>query len=420
LLDQAASRKERLKLAYITDVFPAVSLTFIYLELKKLRGLKMAIDFYAIWKWHEETKSKEAEFLAREATYLSPPSLASLFRAHCYYFYHVPDRYLQNLRLCLVWHPSIRLYRRTLYNFLLAPYFARMLERRRTSHIHAHFAFGAATTAMMASNLLNISFSFTAHGSDVLIEKCLLNEKLKKAKFVIAISEYNKYRLVREAPDVDRDKVKVIHCGVDPEIFYPVCDISGSPPVFLAVGSLRKEKGHVFLIEACRVLATNGTNFRCIIVGEGPNRHELEKLIMRHELRAKVELAGAVSHERIQSYFDRADVVVHPSTSEGIPVALMEAMSKGLPVIASRITGIPELVTHEEDGILVSPTNVAELVAAMERLLNNKELRKHLGKNARQKVSQYFNLNVNSRRLKKLFDEDIATEVILDGGDKRL
>lgn len=407
IVGQATAGQRRLKLAYITDVFPAVSLTFVYLELKKLRQLGMDIDFYAIWKWHEETKSKEAEFLDREATYLSPPSLASLFRAHCYYFYHVPARYLQNLRLCLVWHPSMRLYRRTFYNFLLAPYFARMLRKRQTSHVHAHFAFGAATTAMMASNLLNISFSFTAHGSDVLIEKCLLNEKLKRAKFAIAISEYNKHRLMREAPNSDSDKVKVIHCGVDPKTFYPVCHIDCGLPLFLAVGSLVEEKGHRYLIEACAVLVKSGIDFRCIIVGEGPKRQDLEQLILRHKLEEKVQLTGAVPHERIQVYFDRAEVIVHPSTSEGIPVVLMEAMGKGLPVIATRITGIPELIGHEAEGILVPAGDIAALVEAMKRLLNNGNLRTQLGKNARQKILNNFNLEINAYKVARLFQEEI-------------
>ena len=406
LLDQAATRRSR-RLAYITDVFPAVSLTFIYQELKKLRQLQMAIDFFAIWKWHESTTSQEAGFLSNETTYLSPPSLTQLITAHGYYIYHAPIRYLENLRLCSLSHPTLRLKRRTFYNFLLGPYFAHILKNRHTSHIHSHFASGAATTAMMASNLLGIGFSFTAHGSDVLIEKCLLNEKLKKAKFAIAISEYNKLCLMREAPGVDSDKVKVIHCGVDTEVFYPVCRGNAAFPVILAVGSLLEIKGHGYLIEACALLAMNRVNFRCIIVGEGPKRQDLERLILRHNLSGLVELTGAVPHERIAAYFDRAEIVVHPSVSEGIPVALIEAMSKGLPVVATRITGIPELITHEKDGILVSPRSVTELAEGMSNLLSNKSLRTRLGKNARQKILTNFDLGINARKIKDLFHEEL-------------
>lgn len=407
LLDQAATRTSQLRLAYITDVFPAVSLTFIYLELKKLRQLQMDIDFYAVWKWREQIKSQEAQLLSNETTYLSPPSVTHLIRAHCYYLYRASDHYFENLRLCSVPQPSRRLRCRAFYNFVLAPYFARILEKRGTSHIHAHFASGAATTAMMASNLLKIGFSFTVHGGDVLIEKSLLNEKLKRAKFAIAVSEYNKQQLMLEAPGVDSDKVKVIHCGVDPDSFYPVCHIDRGLPVFLAVGSLVEEKGHAYLIEACAVLAISCIDFRCIIIGEGPKRQDLEQLILHHRLEGKVHLAGAIPHERIQVYFDRADIIVHPSISEGIPVALMEAMSKRLPVIATRITGIPELIRHGEEGILVPPENVPELVEAMKRLLNHKRLRTQLGKNARQKIVNNFNLEINTYKIKRLFQQEI-------------
>jgi colanic acid/amylovoran biosynthesis glycosyltransferase len=402
--------QRRLKLAYITDVFPAVSLTFIYLELEKLRQLEMDIDFYAIWKCCEKTQSREAEFLTNETTYLSPPSIAGLLRDHCYYFWHAPDRYLRNLRVCWMRHPTPRLYCRTFYNFFLAPQFARMLQKRGTFHIHAHFAFGAATTAMMAANLLNISFSFTVHGSDVLIEKCLLNEKSKRAKFVVTVSEFNKNRLMVEAPDVNSNKVKVIHCGVDSDVFHPQVHVERGLPVLLAVGSLLDVKGHAYLVEACAALVTDAVDFKCIIVGEGPERKHLEKLILRYKLGEKIKLVGAIPHENIQAYFDRADIVIHPSISEGIPVALMEAMSKGLPVIASRITGIPELVTHEKDGILVSSANVAELAKAMKRLIADNELRTQLGKSAREKILTEFNFERTTCEIKKLFERETQSQ----------
>jgi glycosyltransferase involved in cell wall biosynthesis len=382
-------------------------LTFIYLEVKKLRELQMSIEFFSIWNWNEDTKSQDAAFLTDETTYLSPPSPGRLIAAHGYYCYRAPQRYLENLRVCFFRHQTLRLHRRTLYNFLLAPYFARILEKRSISHIHAHFAAGAATTAMMAANLLGITYSFTAHGGDVLLDNCLIPQKLTRAKFAVAVSEYNKLRMLQSAPNTRREKIKVIHCGIDQEAFHPVSHVDRKPPVLLAVGSLKEVKGHKYLIEACGVLAANGINFRCIIVGEGPMRKDLEKLIYDHNLRGVVELAGAVPHERLPTFFDRAEIVVHPSISEGIPVALMEAMNKELPVIATRITGIPELINHEEDGLLVSAQNVPELAAAMKKLLYSKDLRMRLGKNARRKIAEHFNLEVSAQNLKQLFEESI-------------
>jgi colanic acid/amylovoran biosynthesis glycosyltransferase len=393
------------RIAYITDVFPGITLTFVYLEVRRLRQKGMHIDLYAIWQSKQKITSREADSFGAETTYLSPPPIFQLFRGHGYYAWEKPKKYLQILKLCLAQHPNARLRRRTVYNFLLAPYLATLLANKHTTHIHAHFASGASTVAIMASELLDINFSFTAHRGDIFDEKILLYEKLKKAKFAIAISEYNRACLLREAPDVEASKVKTIHCGVEIEVFSPCQRTHGGPPVFLAVGSLLQRKGHRYLLEACRILRSEGKDYRCIIVGDGPERLELEKLVRKYGVEDQVELAGAVPHEDILLYYDQADIFVHPSLSEGIPVVLMEAMSKELPVIATRITGVPELVSHEEDGLLVGAAESAELAEAMMRLLTNVELRIRLGKNAREKILRDFNLDVNTAQIKELFKE---------------
>jgi hypothetical protein len=115
-----AVKPKRLRIAYITDIFPAISLTFVYLEIQKLRQIGVDIDFYAIWRWQEQVKSLEAEFLSKETIFLSPPVLKYLLRAHCYYFYKSRDRYIENFKLCLTDHKNFHLRRRTFYNFLLA------------------------------------------------------------------------------------------------------------------------------------------------------------------------------------------------------------------------------------------------------------------------------------------------------------
>jgi len=179
-------------IAYITDTFPRVSLTFVELEIEKLRCLGGDIDIYALRRSATQVVSGKAESLSNEITYLWPPPIWQLFRAHRYYAWKVPKTYIQILKFCLAPHPYLRLRLRTFCNFLVAPYFATSLAKKNIRHIHSHFASGAATVSMMTSGLLEIGFSFTAHGSDILIEKVLLNEKLKRAKFAIAVSEYNR------------------------------------------------------------------------------------------------------------------------------------------------------------------------------------------------------------------------------------
>jgi glycosyltransferase involved in cell wall biosynthesis len=262
---------------------------------------------------------------------------------------------------------------------------------------------------MMASSLLNISFSFTAHRVAILDEKVLLNEKAKRAKFAIAISEYNKSRLLSQAPEAEPRQINTIYCGIDKKVFFPCPSIKHGLPYFLAVGSLLVRKGHAFLIEACRILKGYGIDFQCVIIGEGPERRELEDLIRRYNMEGEVELPGSVPHEDIQEYYNQADFLVHPSISEGIPVVLMEAMSKGLPVIATNITGIPELVNNEKNGILVPIRDTLELAEAMMRLLNDKELRMRLGKNARGKILRDFDIDINTNKIRELFESALTS-----------
>jgi colanic acid/amylovoran biosynthesis glycosyltransferase len=406
---RVAMARKSLRLAYITDVFPGTTLTFIYLEVKKLREQGLDIDLYAIWKSRHNSTSTQAESFAAETKYLAPPAIWRLICAHYYYVRTNPRAYREIFNLCLAHHTNMRLRRRTTFNFFLAPYLAELLAKNGTTHIHAHFASGAATTAMMASLLLNISFSFTAHRGDILEEKVLLREKLKKAKFGIAISEYNRQSLLREAPDVDEHKITTIHCGVETDVFFPAQRTGGDPLVLLSVGSLLERKGHAYLVEACRLLQKNGIDYRCIIIGDGPQKTNLENLIRRYEIKEKVKLAGSVPHEDVRSYYTQADIFVLPSLNEGIPVVLMEAMSNGLPVVSTQITGVPELVTHEEDGILVPPADHTGLAEAMIRLIKEAELRKQLGANARRKILSDFNLDINARKIKTLFEQAVAS-----------
>src|SRR5215510_9788663 len=203
----SANKADDRSVAYITDVFPGITLTFVYLEIKKLRQLGLCVDIYSIWKSTDAIASREAESFRAETTFLSPPPLLPLLRAHLHFVRTKPLKYLETLRFCWAPHPNFRFRRRTIYNFCLAPYLALFLAKKKRRHIHSHFASGGATTAMMASILLGISFSFTAHRGDILDEKVLLREKVERATFGIAISDYNKACLLRFAPGVKENKI---------------------------------------------------------------------------------------------------------------------------------------------------------------------------------------------------------------------
>jgi len=404
-----AEEPASLRVAFIIDVYPKLSLTFIDQEVEKLRHLGMQIDLYAVWRPRPGNSSGEVRSLMDSTTYLSVAPITQLLRAHYYYARRVPGRYLTVLKLCLGQHSSARLRLRTLYNFILAPRLAASLEQKRIRHIHAHFASGASTIGMMVAGLARIDFSFTAHGSGLLVEKVLLSEKTRKAKFVIAVSEYNRQRLLHEAPTAEPSRIKTIHYGVDPDVFSPGGSRKvGGPFVLTAIGNLVWHKGHEYLIEACRLLKANSVDYRCVIVGDGPRRKELRSLILRYGIHREVAMVGAVQHEHIQRYLRESDLLVHPSVSEGIPVVLMEAMATGLPVIATNITGIPELVEDGQNGILVPPRDSMQLADATMRILQDSDLRLRLGRNARDTIVRGFHVDSRTGMVARLFDSELT------------
>ena len=259
--------------------------------------------------------------------------------------------------------------------------YALRLEGREVEHIHAHHGYFGSWIAMAAARLLDVTFSLTLHGSDLLLHGVYLDTKLENCRFCLTVSEYNRRYILEKYPAVEAKKVLVSRLGV----CIPECK---GPPGFargigshepspdpnsdpsselsvLAVGRLHAIKDHAFLVRACAQLRACRLRFECLIAGEGPERGNLESLIRKYGLRDRVRLLGHVPNEQIDSLYARADVVVLTSRSEGIPLVLMEAMARGKLVLAPEITGIPELVIAGKTGFLYKPGSLADFVARL-------------------------------------------------------
>jgi glycosyltransferase involved in cell wall biosynthesis len=233
-------------------------------------------------------------------------------------------------------------------------------------HIHVHHGYFGAWVAMVAARLLNVGYSMTLHGSDLLTHAAYLDAKLKHCRFCVTISEYNRAYILEHYPGVEAGKVIVARLGVDvPE---PAHAVEGTRAPWdsrlrlLAVGRLHAVKDHAFLLRACVQLCQRGLDFQCEIAGEGPERGKLEGLIREYAIEERVKLLGHVPREQLGRHYQMADVVVLTSRSEGIPVALMEAMARGKIVLAPAITGIPELVVEGQTGFLYEPGSVEDFV----------------------------------------------------------
>jgi glycosyltransferase involved in cell wall biosynthesis len=282
------------------------------------------------------------------------------------------------------------------------------------THVHAHFATHPALAAFIVHRLTGIPFSFTAHGSDLHVDRRMLDAKVEAARFAVAVSEFNREVIVRECGEHVRDKVHVVHCGVDPDVFAPPARAArpaDHPFRVVCVASFEEVKGHKYLVEALRLLHDDGVDLECHLVGDGPLRGDIEARVTTARLGGVVVFHGGLPRPGVVRLLGEADAAVlasHPTREgkrEGIPVALMEAMACGVPVVATSISGIPELVRHEESGILVPSGDVTALARALGRLARDADLRSRLGEAGRAWVRSRFNLERNTRQLLELFKQ---------------
>jgi glycosyltransferase involved in cell wall biosynthesis len=284
------------------------------------------------------------------------------------------------------------------------------MDESGVTHVHCHFANHPAAAGFVVRRLTGIPYSFTAHGSDLHVERRMLREKVEEAAFVVAISSFNKQVIVDECGQEVAEKVVVLHCGVDTRRFRPVGgDRPDHPFTIVCVGTLHEVKGQAVLVDACRLLTEAGGHFRCILVGDGPDRPSLERQIVEAGLEDQVELAGSLTQERVAELVRSADVLAAPSVPtkagkrEGLPVVLMEALACGVPAVASDLSGIPELVEDGVSGRLVPPGDTRALADALRELGRDPALRARLGHEGRLKVEREFDLDTNATLLAARF-----------------
>jgi glycosyltransferase involved in cell wall biosynthesis len=281
------------------------------------------------------------------------------------------------------------------------------IGRLRPDHVHAHYATYTSTAALLIADDLRVPFSFTSHAHDVFGPPHLLEEKLRKAAFVVTISDFNKRWFATRSGSTRVNEMQVIHCGVRLDD-YPFEPDGREPGAIVGTGWLHEVKGWRYLIDACAMLVARGVAFTCDIVSDGPDRAALEAQIARVGLQDRVRLLGALTQEDLRAHLYRAGVFVLPCVAtttrdimDGIPVALMEAMAAGAPVVSTTISGIPELVRDGMTGLLAPPRDAASLADCLERLIVDRPLARTLATSARRHVENEFDVR---REAGKLFE----------------
>jgi colanic acid/amylovoran biosynthesis glycosyltransferase len=403
-------------IAYTMSRFPKLSETFILYEIVELERAGVRVEIFPLLREHEAVAHPEAGPLAARAHYAGVASAETL-AAQLYWLLRRPAAYLRAW-LAALWgnRGSPKFLSRALLVVPQAARFARRMRELGVEHLHAHYATHPALAAYVAHILTGIPYSVTAHAHDIYVERSMLDTKLRAASLVVAISEYNR-RLIGElcGPEVAA-KTAVVHCGVDFAVFRPrPARAPGGPFTIVCVASLQDYKGHSYLLEACAQLREAGMSFRCLCVGEGEHRPQLEAQIAELGLQQQVLLLGRQPRERVSALLAEADVAVQPSVvtasgkMEGIPVALMEALACGLPAVATRISGIPELIRDGETGLLVPERDSAALAEALLRLQRDPALGERLGAAGRELVEREFSLRANAARLRALIERAAAS-----------
>ena len=257
--------------------------------------------------------------------------------------------------------------------------------------------------------MTGIPYSFTAHAKDIYheaVNKVTLAEKIEKARFVITVSNYNKAYLedlLRSGGKSGR--IIRIYNGIDLDLFKPP-KMERLPDLLVAIGRLVQKKGFHYLIDACKILREKGRKFHCLIVGEGGEREALQKQVADGLLEKEISLLGAQPQSEVIQILQKATALVLPCVvgddgdRDGLPTVLLESMALGVPVISTRITGIPEIIQNGETGILVEQKDSKLLARAMENILDSGALRNRLSRAALSKVRAEFDLHENVKTLK--------------------
>jgi len=397
------------KVAYIMSRFPKLSETFVLYEMLALQQQGVPVEVFPLINERASVMHPEARQFVERAHY-QPVLSGPILKAQGKFLRSNPKSYFG------LWWDVLRGTAGST-NYMIgglgvlpkAARFAEEMTKQGITHIHAHFANHPAVAAFAIHRLTGIPFSFTVHAHDLYVDQHMLAQKVRAAAFVVAISEYNKEFIVRHCGADVRDKIFVVHCGVDTRLFQPRQKEPGSGPfTIVCVGSLEEKKGQRYLVEACRLLKARGLDFVCHLIGEGQTRPALERQIQQAGLSGLVRLEGGKPRDEVARMLSQADVVALPSIvtksgkMEGIPVALMEPLACEVPVVSTRISGIPELVEDGETGLLVPPQDAAALANALARLAANPELGRRMGRAGRAKVLREFDLSENTTKLSQL------------------
>ncbi|MFK5921928.1 MAG: glycosyltransferase family 4 protein [Verrucomicrobiota bacterium] len=402
------------RLAYLYSRYPVVSQTFCDSEMLALEARGFGLDIASINPPPGTIRHERFASLKADVFYPPPPKVMAALQKRREQDGSWNERFGEMIaRHDREYGESFKAATRARN----ALYFAELFERRGVQHVHVHFANRATHTALFIKQWAGIPFSFTPHAQDFMIDlgsDDLLRELCREAEFVVAVSDFSRDILRQTCPE-SADKIERVYNGLT-MVDFPQAAISSEGPLkIITIGRLIEFKGFHHLIAVCAKLAAAGVEYECCIIGEGPWRQRLEDLAKDLGVSDRVEFAGVQTQEEVKWRLKASDVFALPcivdnkGASDILPTVITESMACCLPIVSTKLVGVPEMVDDGKTGILVDPGDEEAFADALKRLAEDRDLARTMGKAGREKALQVFELQITSGQLAEKFEQALAT-----------
>jgi glycosyltransferase involved in cell wall biosynthesis len=402
-------------IAYVLLWFPLSSETFLFREVVELLGLGLPIQVYAMYGKALKGCSEQMRNFSGHVENMGSKATLRILLAFFRALALRPGTVLPLIREGLLRRlRNLESFGENFWCFLAGFLLAERCKADRVRLIHSGWANGPATAAWIASRLTGIPFAFTGRAGDIYPEDGLLREKSRDATFIRANNMANVHYLRGFCPEGEEGKVHLVYNGLTFPLQQARVPVHNDPYRLLAVGRFARTKGFPDLLTALARLRRESVPVRLTLVGDGMWRWRIHGMIRRLDLKDMVDLPGFVPHDRIRAYMRDHDLLVVPSVvhtngdRDGIPNVIMEALSSGLPVVATDVCGISEVVRNGETGLLVPQRNPPALANAIRYMLEHGDQASRMAEAGKALVERMFDAKANIAALRDLYIEELA------------
>jgi colanic acid/amylovoran biosynthesis glycosyltransferase len=422
-----ASRGAALRVGYVLKMYPRLSETFVLDEILGIEAAGVEVSVYSLRLPVDGKFQRGVADVRGPVRYL--PGFGSSAALEAFHMVRgLGPQAAQRLDRALAFLDRLPEQRRASL-LVQGLHLAEAVQRDRLQHLHAHFMTVAAHTAYLAHVFTDVPFTVTAHAKDIYreaVDPDVFREVAGSAVAAVTVCEANRSYIQTSLLGVQSEAHVVrIYNGLALDRIPPGHDSVRERSLLLGVGRLVEKKGYDVLLRACRILADRGRSFRCVVIGEGDQRGSLLSLRGELGLQDVVELPGAMPRDEILGWMARARALVAPCVTgddgnrDALPTVALEALASSLPIVATRVGGIPEIVDHDVDGLLVEEGDAQALAAALERMLEDDLMWTRLSRAGRRKAELRFDREATVPQLIRLFGRK-TVDVRGDGLESRV